>query len=406
MAGVTGIGTTFNLPNYHGELFAITPADTPFLSAIGGLTGGGQTTATEFEWESYDLRDPDQRTRTEGATAPTAEERVRTNIKNIVQIHQEKVSVSYTKQAAIGAFSGANIADGANPVTDELGWQVTQSLKQIARDVNWSFLNGIYYSPPNNTTARKTRGLLNAITTNLVDRGTNVASGATASGTTITPSGAHSLVVGDKVVFTQLGPADGSSVASNLIIGRPYFVTSVNTTVSFSVALTSGGAAITVGTVAAGIAYHSLTATVLDIATFNLFGQLVFDNGGLTDGLGTLVVNSSQKVAISAMIANAYGKANPIISGEKIGGVAIDQVVTDFGTLNIMIDRAMPRDAILLTSLSEVTPVLLSIPGKGVFFQEPLAKTGASSDEQLYGEIGLKYGSQLQHGILRGLPTN
>ena len=29
MAGTTGIGTTFSLPNYHGELLAITPAETP-----------------------------------------------------------------------------------------------------------------------------------------------------------------------------------------------------------------------------------------------------------------------------------------------------------------------------------------------------------------------------------------
>jgi hypothetical protein len=35
-------GTTFNLPNFVGELFELTPADTPFLSAIGGLTGGNR----------------------------------------------------------------------------------------------------------------------------------------------------------------------------------------------------------------------------------------------------------------------------------------------------------------------------------------------------------------------------
>ena len=35
MAGITGLGTTFNLPNYHGELFAVSPTDTPLLSEIG-----------------------------------------------------------------------------------------------------------------------------------------------------------------------------------------------------------------------------------------------------------------------------------------------------------------------------------------------------------------------------------
>ena len=39
MAAVAGQGTTFNLPNYHGELFTVTPTETPFLSAIGGLAG-------------------------------------------------------------------------------------------------------------------------------------------------------------------------------------------------------------------------------------------------------------------------------------------------------------------------------------------------------------------------------
>lgn len=41
MAGITALGTTYNLPNYTGVLHALTPADTPFFSAIGGLAGGG-----------------------------------------------------------------------------------------------------------------------------------------------------------------------------------------------------------------------------------------------------------------------------------------------------------------------------------------------------------------------------
>lgn len=56
MAGITGLGTTYNLPNYVGEIFAVTPEDTPFLSSIGGLTGGKATKSTIFEWQTYDLR--------------------------------------------------------------------------------------------------------------------------------------------------------------------------------------------------------------------------------------------------------------------------------------------------------------------------------------------------------------
>jgi len=67
MAGITGQGTTFNLPNFVGELFGITPEDTPFLSAIGGLTGGKSVAAKRFEWEFYDLRAAGQRDAAAGA---------------------------------------------------------------------------------------------------------------------------------------------------------------------------------------------------------------------------------------------------------------------------------------------------------------------------------------------------
>lgn len=36
MAAVSGLGTTYNLPNYTGLLYQITPTETPFFSAIGG----------------------------------------------------------------------------------------------------------------------------------------------------------------------------------------------------------------------------------------------------------------------------------------------------------------------------------------------------------------------------------
>lgn len=100
MPGITGMGTTYNLPNYVGELFAASREDTPLLSAIGGLTGGRSTGgSTRFEWQGYDLRDAaDDRQRTEGADAPEGEERVRYNASNVVEIHQEAVELSYTKQ--------------------------------------------------------------------------------------------------------------------------------------------------------------------------------------------------------------------------------------------------------------------------------------------------------------------
>lgn len=179
MSGITGAGNTYNLPNYVGELFAASPEDTPFLSAIGGLTGGQSVGSTVFTWQGYDLRDADDaRQRNEGADAPTAEGRARFSVSNVVEIHQEQVAVTYTKQAAtrqVTTGGAAAIQLGSQPIGDELTWQIQQELKQVARDVEKTFIAGTYNLPTDATTARKTRGLLTAITTNVTTNATAAA---------------------------------------------------------------------------------------------------------------------------------------------------------------------------------------------------------------------------------------
>lgn len=170
MPGIVGMGTTFNLPNFVGDLFSISPEDTPFLSAIGGLTGGREVADKTFEWEFYDLRDADpNRQRVEGADAPIAAERVRGNASNVVEIHQEAVELSYTKLAVAARGGYSTTYRGTSAVSDELAWQTDIALKQIARDVELGFITGTYAKPADNSAPRKTRGLLQAITTNVID---------------------------------------------------------------------------------------------------------------------------------------------------------------------------------------------------------------------------------------------
>jgi hypothetical protein len=398
MAGITGMGTTFNLPNYHGELFSLTPSNTPFLSAIGGLTGGGQTTAVEFEWQTSDLRDPSQRVKVEGAAAPTAEQRVRANVRNVAQIHQEKVSVSYTKQAASGQIATPQSApyrgvDGSNPVSNELNWQVVEALKSIALDVNYSFINGTYANPTTNATPRKTRGILEAVTTNRIAKGTSV-TGLSSATDTITET-ATTLVDGDKIVFTSTGDA------TNIVAGRVYYVVSKATN-TFKVATSPGGTALTLGTSTSNINYTKPWSTALTPVHVGDLMQMAYDNGGISEQeTATLVVNSRQKRALSTAYAEAYGKFQE--TSRTVGGVNVDTITTDFGVLNVMLDRHMPQDTLLVCSMEQLMPVFLNTPGKGVFFEEPLAKTGASDDVQLYGEIGLKYGAETAHAVMTGL---
>lgn len=172
MPGITGQGTTYNLPNYVGDLFAASREDTPLLSAIGGLTGGESVGSTFFEWQGYDLRDAEtDRQRVEGANAPDGEHRTRYNASNVLEIHQEAVEISYTKQGASRqrATSGEPDVTIGNTVipADELQWQLDQQFKQIARDIEKTFIAGTYNKPTSNSTARRTRGLLEAATTNV-----------------------------------------------------------------------------------------------------------------------------------------------------------------------------------------------------------------------------------------------
>lgn len=317
MPGITGLGTTYNLPNYVGELFDASPEDTPLLSAIGGLTGGQSAGATFVEWQGYDLRDAaDDRQRTEGAAAPDGESRTRYIASNVLEIHQEAVEVSYTKQGATGqrATGGqpaVTIGSAVMPA-DELAWQIEQQLKQIARDVEKTFITGKYQRPADNTTARKTRGLIEAIATN-------------------------------KAVTTHTA-AD-------------------------------------------------LTADdVLDLM------QKVWENGGIQESeTRTLIVNAKLKRALTRIFIKdaRYQEAT-----RNVGGVNLQTIETDFGSCNIMLNRYMPTEQLVVASLDELYPVFLEIPSKGHFFAEPLAKTGASDKVQIYGEIGLRYGNEKAHGDL------
>jgi len=391
MSGITGLGTTYNLPNYTGILYGLTPQETPFLSAIGGLSGGRQTTSPAFEWQTFDLRDASQPEVVEGATAPTSQQRVRGNVSNVVQIHQEKVSVSYSKLAATGAKAGIN-NDQPNPIGNELDWQVEQMLKQMARDVEFSFIGGTYQSPANNSTARKTRGIISAISTNVSDvKGAALPTVTGTASTNKIASTSHGLNNGDSVVFTALTGGAGLST------GVGYFVVNKGTN-DFEVSTVKGGAAVDFTTDVSAATAYKLTA--MTTAHVNEAIQRVYDNGGM-DGSTTLLVNSNQKMALTSVFASAYGKF--VETSRTVAGVSVDQLQTDFGILNVMLSRFVPKHQVLIAQLGQCAPVFLEVPGKGHFFAEPLAKTGSSDDVQLYGEVGLAYGNEKAHGLLSGL---
>lgn len=391
MAGITGLGTTYNLPNYTGMLIALTPSSTPLLSAIGGLTGGRQSTATQFEWETFDLRAAGQNVVLEGQDAPSPQERVRANKTNVTEIHQEAVSVSYTKLAAVGQKNGLNNA-AQNPIDNELDWQIQQMMKQMARDINYSFIQGQYQLPTDNTTARKSRGLLQAITSNVIDGGVSKGASTFVGSTGVFTTATHGLSVGDQVVFS-------ASSRSDLLNDTTYYVLTVPSGTTFTVGTTAGGSTVVMG--GNGTANVD-KASVLTVDGLGDVMQAAYDSGGISEQeTATLLLNSAQKRALTVAYMSQFGQYHE--TSRNVGGVNVTTVETDFGMLNVMLDRQMPQSEVAVVSLEQLSPVFLEVPGKGHFFAEPLAKTGASDKVQFYGEVGLAYGDERAHGVLRGL---
>lgn len=164
MPNITGTGTVWNLPNYAGDLFTADAVNTPILTAIGGLTGGLQTENFEFPTDSqYNFPEAAQPgiSETASLTAPAAVNIVRTQNTNVTQIFHEKVSVSYVKESNRGRMSGLNTAGQQNNVqTTERDFQVSKALQKIARDIEYTIINGVYQKATSSAEANKTRGLL------------------------------------------------------------------------------------------------------------------------------------------------------------------------------------------------------------------------------------------------------
>lgn len=318
MAQVSGIGTTWNLPNYAGELFTADPTQTPFLSMIGGLTGGRQTDNFEFPTAVlYDFPEAAQPAISEqaSATAPAASHIARTQEKNVVQIHQEVIDLTYAKMSNSGRMSGLNTA-GQNPnPADEKAWQIQQKLIKIARDVEYSFVNGKYQISTAANVANKTRGMLELCTS---EAGTSI-------------------------------DADD----------------------------------------------EALTKDMLD----ELFREMA-DNGAYF-GRMVLFCGAYQKQVITKLYAAQFNAQ--MQTTQNVGGMNITEIETDFFKMGIVWDRFVPNDSILIADMAHIAPVFQAVPGKGVLFQEDLAKVGASDRVQLYGQIGLAHGPAFLHGAITGL---
>ena len=306
---------SFGVLNYSGLLYNKGNVRTPLLSMIGGRPK--YTNSVEFVLsQTYASEDGDipNISETGSLTAPDPSYITRTQATNVTQIFHDSVAVSYAKQSNMGTLSGANIAgQKANPI-NEKDFQVARKMDKLRRAIEKTFIQGQYNKATADSEVNKTRGLNQAITTNVIQAG-----------------------------------------------GKPLDIWMLN---DLLIEMKAHGADIT-----------GLTAW-LDTVTINQLNGSCVENG-LT-------------------VAPATRNEN---------GINVRTIELPSGIIHIANGEFIPAGTAFLLNLSAISPVEQPVPGKGNFFLEPLAKTGAGDKYQLFGQIGLDYGAEHLHGKITGLST-
>ena len=305
--------TSHNLLNYDGLLFAKGNAGTPFSTLIGGKSRTTKSFEfdTSLEYEIGGGTAQPEITESASLTAPTPSFVTREQNTNFCQIFQEALAISYAKEASMGQLSGLNIAgQQANP-QNELDFQVGVRMKKVAKDIEYTFLNGVKQKGTHDDVAYKTEGIVNAIKSITAD--------------------------------------------------------------------------------AAG---EGLTYWAVAILLAELSGEAPVEN----------LVLMARSVNIMQLNADAAKNHMTVIPASRtVNGIAIDTLVTPFGNIGIMANNFLPEGTAVIVNPTICAPVYMNVPGKGNFFLEQLAKTGAGESWQLFGIIGLDYGAEWYHGKLTGL---
>lgn len=307
------IATSFGVLNYSGMLFNKGNTRCPLSSIIGGRAK--TTNHVEFvTGQEYTTAGGTQPAISETAslTAPEATVVTRTPKTNVTQIFHESVGISYAKQSNMGTLSGINIASQqANPM-NELDFQVAAKMQKVNRDIEFTFVQGEYNKATTDATVNKTRGLTEAIESNVIAMASK-------------PLGLWNIADGVKKVYEANAPQDGLVLWCD--------------------------------------------ATTM----FQINADAV--QNGLT----------------------------VIPAAREINGIKLSSVVTPLGVVYLYLGEFLPKGTALLLNLDVISPVYQPVPGKGNFFLEQLAKTGAGEQYQLFGQIGLDHGPEWYHAKFTGI---
>lgn len=306
---------SFNTLNYAGLLYTKSNKKTPFLNMISGhikYTNSVEFITGQF-YENEEAKIPEI-SETASLTAPTASFVTRSQKTNVTQIFMKSVAISYAKQSNMGTLAGVNLAGQVANPQNELDFQVARKMESLSRDIEKTFIQGTYNKATKDTEVNKTRGMNEAIETNVI-------------------------TAGDKP---------------------------------------------------------------LDIWLVNDAQQAIYDNQGDISNLylWTNTIGLNQLNADALKWGMKMGE--PYMSAY---GVQVYDIILPLGIVHIALGEFIPSGTAFLFNFDVIGPVEQQVPGKGNFFLEELAKTGAGIKYQLFGQIGLDHGPEWMHAKITGLKT-
>lgn len=308
-----GVAQSFNCPNYSGLLFNKGNTRTPLLTAISGrrLITDHVEFVTGQEYTTGDGEQP-AISETASLTAPEPEYVTRTQKTNVTQIFQYTTGVSYGKMSNMGTLSGVNLGGQyANPQS-ELDFQIAAMMDKCGQDIEYTFIQGQYNKATSDATVNKTRGVDEAITSNVK-------------------------------------------------------------------------------------AMASAPLTIWDVTELM---KTMADNGAPLNDLA-LWCDATTLLQLNADAAQNGMTVIP--ASREVNGIQLSTLLTPLGTVGLYQGAYIPSGTAYLLNLGVMRPVEQYVPDHGNFFLEELAKVGAGTKYQLFGQIGLDHGPEWYHGKFTGI---
>jgi len=130
--------------------------------------------------------------------------------------------------------------------------------------------------------------------------------------------------------------------------------------------------------------------------------KLVYDSNAPLTGLVLWV----DPVSLFQINADAEQNGNTIVpAARNINGISISTLLTPLGEVGLYLGEFLPEGTVMLWNPDVVSPVEQPHPEKGNFFLEELAKIGAGTKYQVFGQLGLDHGPEWYHAKISNIST-